>query len=168
MIEPNQNPPSNDEQPALDADIQPSWKPLYWTLGILTVLIGLGELVLEFGLEALEFVFEVLEKIYLFTIEAPEELLEDRIEEWLARHYPHQAARYSELITAIGLTPVKIVLGLLLLRWLWNHTHTTLLPRFFRFVRGNCIAVRLAWDILAWPYKALIILGVLGGLAILI
>jgi hypothetical protein len=168
MTDLNEDPTSINDNQEIDADIQPSWKPLFWSVGVLAALVGLGELVIEFGLDTLEFVFELLEKVYLVVVEAPEELLEDKIEDWLAEHFPHQAARYSELITAIGLTPLKILLGLLLLRWLWRHSRHTLLPRFARWVRRQWLAVRLAWRLLAWPYKALVVAGAVGSLFIFI
>jgi hypothetical protein len=153
---------------AIEESIQPSWKPMIWLLTSLFVLIGLGELVLEFGLDVLQALLDILENIYLVLVEAPEEILEDYIEEWLRHHYPHEADRYSELITAIGLTPVKILVGLLLLRWGWRYSRRKFLPQIKLWGLKQIWAVRLAWRQLAWPFKIVLLASILGGLILLI
>jgi hypothetical protein len=148
-----------------DADaaqaVEPSWKPLLWLVAGLAVLVGLGELLFDALLE-------VGETLFLVLVEAPEEFLEDWIEEWLKENHPHDADRYSEMITAIGLTPVKILTGLILARWLWLHARRSFFPRARAFLWRQWLAVRLAWKALFWPYKILAGLAVLGVLAVLI
>lgn len=150
-----------DQTPASIPDVEPSWKPLFWLVGGLTVLIVLGELLFDVFLD-------VAEVLFLALVEAPEELLEDKIEEWLKVHYPHDADRYSELITAIGLTPVKILTGILMARWLWRHSHSKLFPKFRAYLYRQYTAVRLAWQALAWYYKVLAGVLALGILVVLI
>ncbi len=165
-------PPEESTPPSCPAaeelPIVPSWKPLYWAAGILTALVALWEIFLDLGMDLFELLLDLIEHAWLILVEAPEELLEDQIENWLKRHYPHDADRYSELITVYGLTPLKAVLVLLLLRWLWRKARTRLLPRIALFFRRHYAAVRLAWQLLAWPYKALGAVVVLGLLVILI
>lgn len=163
MADPDQNQLADftDETPHAPPAVEPSWKPLFWLIGGLTVLIVLGELLFDVFLDTLEVLF-------LALVEAPEEILEDKIEDWLKVHYPHDADRYSELITAIGLTPVKIVTGFLMARWLWRHSQSKLFPKFRAYLYRQYLAVRLAWQALAWYYKILIGVVVLGVLAVLI
>lgn len=159
-------PPSH---PAIEEPpIAPSWKPLYWAAGVLTAFIALWEIFLDLGMDLFELLLDLIEHVWLVLVEAPEELLEDQIEKWLKQHYPHDADRYSELITVYGLTPLKAVLVVLLARWLWRKARAHLFPRIVLFFRRNYAAVRLAWQLLAWPYKALAGVVVLGVLAILI
>lgn len=149
-------------------EITPSWKPLWWVLGTLAVAVILGEFALEFIIEALEFLFEIIEHIYLVLVEAPEEILEDYIEEWLKEHYPMDASRYSEMVTAIGLTPVKILVGIVLLKALWGYIREHGFPRMGRWLNRHYQSVRLAIKLLAWPYKVLAVAGIMGILLILI
>jgi len=141
--------------------VQPSWTPLYWFVGALTVLIVLGEFFLDI-------VLEVIETLRLVLIEAPEEMLEDLLADWLKQHFPQDAHRYSEVTTAIGLTPLKIVLILLAVRWGWRYGRRTLWPRLKRWTGLRYLEVRLAWGELAWPYRLLAGLILLGLLVILI
>ena len=122
--------------------VQPSWKPLLWLVGGVLAAVLLWELLFDAMLELGEFLF-------LTLVEGPEEVLEDYIEEWLKEYHPHQADYYSEMITAIGLTPVKILTGLLLLRWLWKRPR----HRFMAFLRRQSLAVWLAWKALPWYYR---------------
>lgn len=164
----NQDGGTPGDPEASEPELQPSWKPLFWLIGILTVSIGLGELLLEVGEQILDLLFEVIEKLWLVVIEAPEELLEDQIENWLEQHFPHDAARYSEIITAIGLTPFKIILGIFLLMWLWRLAHAKFIPRIKRWLIRNYRQVELAWKQLHWLYKGVAIVACLGVLIILI
>lgn len=151
------------------ADIQPSWKPLWWLGGGLLLLFGLWEgFLLELGLNIFELLFDVLENVWLVLIEAPEEMLEDQIAEWLKEHFPHEADRYSEIITAVGLTPLKVVLVFLLARWGWRHSHSRLWPRLRNWFRIRVTEVRLAWAELGWPYRLLAGLVLAGLMVILI
>jgi hypothetical protein len=147
---------SNELQLPPDA-VEPSWKPLLWWAGGLAALVLLWELLFDALLD-------VGETLFLVLVEGPEELLEDQIEEWLKERFPHDADYYSEMITALGLTPFKIVLGLLLLRWLWAHTRRSLAPKALAFLRRQWLSVWLAWKALGWPYKlaALVAVGLLA------
>jgi hypothetical protein len=141
--------------------VEPSWKPLLWLIGGLVVLIGLGELLIDVLLD-------MAETLFLVLVEAPEEILEDQIEDWLKVHVPHDADVYSERIAFYGLTPIKILTGVILARWLWRHSHSNLFPKFRAYLYRQYTAVRLAWQALAWYYKILTGMAVLGVLAILI
>jgi hypothetical protein len=154
-------PDKNAPVSAEDIAVQPSWTPLYWLVGTIIFLVFLWELMLDLLLEFGETLFLVL-------VEAPEEFLEDILEEWLKVHYPHQADRYSEMITAIGLTPVKIITGLIFARWLWVYTHGNLFPKWVAFFKRQSLAVWLAWKAVFWPYKILAVFLVLGVLAVII
>ena len=136
--------------------VEASWKPLLWVGGFLVSLIILWEIFLELGIHIFSFLFEIIEKIWLVLIEAPEELLEDKIEDWLKVHFPHDADYYSEIVTAFGLMPLKIFLVLMLLRWLWRHAQTNLWPKWRLWLSTKVMQVRLAWRDLAWPYRILI------------
>jgi hypothetical protein len=166
--DPGQQPPDSKRPPGDEAEVEPSWKPLYWVLGSLALVIGLGEILLELGFHLLDFLMGAGETVYLALVEAPEELLEDQIENWLEQHFPHDAGRYSEIVTAVGLTPVKILLGLLLARWLWRKAHSEAAPRIEAYIKRQYRSVLLAWKLLAWPYKALIGLVVFGSLFLVI
>jgi len=164
----SKSPPTEKTSSEIEESIEPSWKPLLWFLGILAAAIGLGELFLELGFHVLEALLELLETLYLALIEAPEELLEDQIEDWLKIHFPHEADRYSEIITAFGLTPFKLLLLYFLARWLWRLGHSKIVPALERWCKRQVMKVRLAWRLLFWPYKLLIGIVALGLLAILI
>ncbi len=148
--------------------IQPSWKPLYWLVGGLLSLFLLWEIFLEFGLHLFEILFEILEKIWLVLIEAPEEFLEDMLADWLKNHFPHDAERYSEITTAIGLTPLKLLLIFLAARWGWRYGKAHLWPRIKRWFRIRYLEVKLAWDELAWPYRIVGVVVLMGLLVIII
>lgn len=153
---------SAESQARLPEDIQPSWKPLLWFGGGLVLLIALWEVFLELGMNLFELLFEVVEHVWLVLVEAPEEYLEDVLAAWLKNHFPHEADRYSEITTAIGLTPLKLLLLFLLARWGWRQGRDKLWPRVQLWVRVRIAEVRLAWAELWWPYR------VLGGLVILV
>lgn len=129
-------------------DVAPSWKPLYWFVGILATLILLWEFFLELFLD-------IIEHVWLILIEAPEELLEDLLTEWLKQHFPHDADYYAEITTAIGLTPLKLLLVVVLARWFWRHGRSTLFPRWLAFIRGQAGQVRQAWHELTWTHRIL-------------
>ena len=157
MTEPNAE---NSAPSAQEAAVEPSWKPLLWLAGGVAALVLLGELLFDAALEFGEFLF-------LTLVEAPEELLEDYIEDWLKAYDPHQADRYSEMATAIGLTPVKIATGLVFLRWAWAHTRRSLAPKAQAFLRRQSLAVWLAWRALPWRRK-LLAAAALGLLAMFV
>lgn len=125
-------------------------------------------MLLELGLNIFELLFDIVEQVWLVLIEAPEEMLEDQIAVWLKNHFPHEADRYSEIITAIGLTPVKLLLVFLLARWGWRHSRTTLWPHLRNGFRIRVTEVRLAWAELRWLYRLLVGLVLVGFLFILI
>ena len=157
------------EGPEISEDaVTPSWKPLLWLIGCLTLVFGLWELFLDLGANILEIVVELLDNIWLVLIEAPEEWLEDKIADWLKHHFPHDAYHMSEVTTAVGLLLPKILLVYFLVRWLWTHSKTRLLPRFRRWAMIRVIQVKLAWQNLAWPIRWLVGLLVIGVLVILI
>lgn len=164
----NDNPLSPPPTPTDTGEVTPSWKPLGWALGILGIAVILGEFALELVIDLLELIFDVVENIYLVLVEAPEEILEDYIEQWLEEHYPQDASRYSEMVTAIGLTPVKLLVGLVLLRNLWKYGREHGFPRIGRWLKRHYLSVRLAFRLLAWPYKIVAAIVVLVVLVVLI
>ncbi|MEY2680841.1 MAG: hypothetical protein RL661_1072 [Pseudomonadota bacterium] len=170
MLEPELNDDINPTEPDLAATdkIQPSWKPLLWFAGSLIATIALWEVFLELGMNIFELLFEVLEHIWLVLIEAPEEMLEDVLAGWLKNHFPHEADRYSEIATAIGLTPLKLVLIFFVARWGWRRARTQLWPRVRNWLHVRVTEVKLAWAELAWHYRILGGVLVLGLLILLI
>lgn len=144
--------PAGPDGDALEP-IEPSWKPFYWFVGSFVALFLLGELIIDFGLHAAEFLFEVIEKVWLVLIEAPEEWLEDRLADYLKQHFPHEAERYSEVATAMGLTPLKLFLVLLLGRYGYRKARYQLWPWAVKNVRRNVRQVHLAWEALSLPQK---------------
>ncbi len=151
-----------------EEDIQPSWKPLLWTGGILLSVVVLWEIFLELGMNLFELIFEILEHVWLVLIEAPEEFLEDVLAGWLKNHFPHEAERYSEITTAIGLTPLKLLLVIFLARWAWRRAKSQLWPRVKRWFHVRVTEVKLAWAELIWPYRILGGVLLLGILIVLI
>ena len=137
----------------VDDPIEPSWKPFYWFVGTVVALFLLGELIIDFGLEVAEFLWVLIEKLWLILIEAPEEWLEDRLADYLKQHFPHEAERYSEIATALGLTPLKLVLVLLVGRWGVRRIRRVIWPKVQAAVRRRVRQVQLAWDILSLPQK---------------
>lgn len=152
---------SNDPSlpPPEDSAIKPSWKPLLWLTAGLGTVIALGEVFFDVLLEGLELLGEGI----FYAVEGSEELLEDKIEEWFDLDPYH-----AEIVTAWALTPVKLVLGVLILMWLWRLGQRKLFPRVRRYFNRQYHAVQLAWRALWWPYRILMILAISGGLLILI
>lgn len=143
-----------DEAAGIQEDaIEPSWKPFYWFVGSVVALFLLGELIIDFGLEVAEFLWVLIEKVWLVLIEAPEEWLEDRLADYLKQHFPHEAERYSEIATALGLTPLKLVLVLLMGRWGIRRVRTVVWPKARDAVRRRVRQVQLAWALLSLPQK---------------
>lgn len=163
MLEPELEEDHNPAEPDLAATdtIQPSWKPLLWFGGSLVALMALWEVFLELGMNIFELLFDVLEHIWLVLIEAPEEMLEDALADWLKNHFPHEAYRYSEIATAIGLTPLKLLLLYFVARWGWRRAKAQLWPRVRRWFHIRVTEVKLAWAELSWPYR------ILGGVLLL-
>jgi hypothetical protein len=95
-------------------------------------------------------------------------MLEDALADWLKNHFPHEADRYSEIATALGLTPLKLVLIFFLARWGWRRARAQLWPRFRRWFHIRVTEVKLAWAELSWPYRILGGVLVLGLLILLI
>lgn len=143
------DPSEDDEQEFIEA----SWKPFYWFLGTFVAMFVLGELLIDFGLHFFEFLFEVLEKIWLVLIEAPEEWLEDQLADYLKQHFAHEADRYSEIATALGLTPLKLILLLFAGRYAFRRTRDVLWPRLRRWFRIRIKQVHLAWEALTLIQK---------------
>jgi hypothetical protein len=139
--------------------VEPSWKPLIWLVGGLAIAIALGEIFFELILE----LFETLGEAVFYAVEGSEELLEDKIEEWFDLDPYH-----AEIVTAWSISPLKILIAVLLLRWLWKLARRKLFPKAATYCRKQYTAVRLAWDTLPWLYRILLGLGLLGGLLILI
>jgi len=148
--------------------IEASWKPFYWFLGTFVAMFVLGELLIDFGLHFFEFLFEVLEKIWLVLIEAPEEWLEDQLADYLKHHFPHEAERYSEIATALGLTPLKLVLLLLVGRFTYRKVRDEHWPRLRRWFRIRVKQVHLAWEALTLIQKIISGAVFLGLLIILV
>ena len=142
--------------------IEPSWKPLFWLSGVLVSLIALWEVFLDFGLDLIEILFKIIEKIWLVLIEAPEEVLEDALEDWLEHHVPYEADRYAEIATAIGLTPLKILLILVGLRFLFKYLKSRVWCPMLRWGHIRVLEVRGAWAALSWLYR------ILGGAVVLV
>lgn len=136
-------------------DVEASWKPFYWFLGSAIAIFVLGELLIDFGMELFEFLFEILEKVWLVAIEAPEEWLEDQLADYLKHHFPHEAERYSEIATAIGLTPLKIILLVLFVRFALRKLRDVVWPKVRRWFRLRIKQVRLAWHTLNLIQKIL-------------
>ena len=162
MTEPELDEAANAQEnaPADPDAIQPSWKPLFWLIGVILGLILLGEFLLEFILEAVE-------TLWLILIEAPEEFLEDLLAEWLKNHFPRDAHRYSEITTAIGLTPLKIVLVLVAARWGWKYSRAHVWPRVRKWFHLRYSEVKYAWLELNWFYRTLVGLAALAFLSLL-
>lgn len=156
-FDPNDSVP--DQPATLPTDVEPSWKPLFWVLGIVMLMLILEEVFFEIILEIFEFIGEAI----FFVVEGSEEHLEDKIEEWFELDPYH-----AEIVTAWSLTPVKIFLGFLALRWLWKLMRRRLFPWIAASYRRHSSAVRLAWRLLFWPYKILAVVVTLGILVILI
>jgi hypothetical protein len=149
--------PSPDFESA--PNVEPSWKPLLWLVGGLAVAIGLGEIFFELILEGLEMLGEGV----FYVVEGSEELLEDKIEEWFELDPYH-----AEIVTAWTMTPVKLLLAFIALKWLWRFSHNKLFPKIAAYIKRQYTAVQLAWRALAWPFKILIAIAAVGGLVVLI
>jgi hypothetical protein len=139
--------------------VEPSWKPLLWLVGGLAIVIALGEIFFDLLLELLEMLGEGI----FYVVEGSEEVLEDKIEEWFDLDPYH-----AEVVTAWSMSPIKILLAFLVLRWLWKLGRRKLFPKIAAYAKRHYTAVRLAWETLAWPYRILLAAGLLGGLLILI
>ncbi|MGZ8216030.1 hypothetical protein [Methylomagnum sp.] len=161
MATPDSKDPPVPPSPHADAApaVEPSWKPLLWFGGGLAIIIGLGEVFFDLLLEVLEMFGEAI----FFAVEGSEEILEDKIEEWFELDPYH-----AEIVTAWTMSPVKLFLAFLALRWLWRHSHSKLFPKIRAYLHRQYTAVRLAWQALAWYYKIPLVVVVLGILVILI
>ena len=154
----NQEPGS---QPAgdLPEPENPGWKPLLWFLGLILLLIVLGEVLLEFGWELLQ---TLGEGIFL-VVEGSEEFLEDAVEGWFGLE-PWEAERY----TAWATTPLKLILAFLVLRMVWRWKKRKVFPAIRRWAQRQWLLVRLSWRGVWWPWKAVLIALGAGCLLILI
>jgi hypothetical protein len=148
-----------DKGTQLGRQIEPSWRPLYWFIAVLALLIGLGEVFFDLILEAAELVAEAA----FYTVEGSEELLEDRIEEWLDLDPYH-----AEIVTAWTMTPLKILLVIVVLRWLWVLLRKKWLPLWLAHLNRHYLAVRAAWQELFWPYRIAIVVAAVCSLALII
>jgi len=148
------------EIPAADTQLKPSWTPLLWLAISMIVLIALAELLFEFALEALHLIGEGI----FYLVEGSEEvLIEDTIESLF-----HLSAREAELITAWTINPLKLLLAFFLIRWLWRVSRTKLIPALLDWAKKQWRVQRLAWSVLSWPWKTLVIALLVGGLFVLI
>jgi hypothetical protein len=147
------------QHPETRPAVEPSWKPLLWFAGGLTLLIVLGEVFFDVFLEGLEFLGEGI----FFVVEGSEEHLEDKIEEWFDLDPYH-----AEIVTAWTMTPFKILLAIFALKWLWRFAHSKLFPKTVAYIKRQYTAVLLAWQVLAWPFKILAAVVALGGLLLFI
>jgi hypothetical protein len=161
MSDPNPEAPSIPSSRSSEsiADIQPSWKPLFWLAAGLAVVIGLGEVFFDLALEGLG----MLGHGIFYAVEGSEELLEDKIEEWFDLDPYH-----AEIVTAWTMTPVKLLLAFLVLRALWRLGRKRFFPQLAAYAKRQYAAVRLAWKVLGWPLKVLVGVVAVGALAVLV
>ncbi|HYE34224.1 hypothetical protein [Methylocaldum sp.] len=160
MSDVTDKPNSGLENSEADMQLKPSWKPLLWFgFGLITV-IATAELILEFSLEILELIGEVI----FYLIEGSEELLiEDKLEDWF-----DLSPRHAELITAWTVTPLKILLAFVTLKWLWRYSRTRLIPALMRWMKKQLKILSLSWSALWWPWKGVVVSMLIGGLFVLI
>jgi hypothetical protein len=137
----------------------PGCKPFLWFVGSIVALIVLGEVLLEFGWELAELIGEGI----FYVVEGSEEFLEDAVEDWFQLE-PWEA----EMYTAWSMLPVKIFLGLVVLRALWLWKKRKVWPLFKAWAGRKWWLVRLSWRGIWWPYKLLISIFGLGVMVILI
>lgn len=142
-----------------DIPENPGWKPLAWFVGVIVLLIGVGELLIEFGWELLELLGEGI----FLAVEGSEEFLEDAVESGFSLE-PWEA----EMYTAWAMTPVKLFVAYLLLRQLWRWKKQKLFPALKRWFQRQWLIIRLSWRGLWWPWKAGVLTAGLGLLLILI
>ncbi len=149
--------PSHDREKIIS--VKPSWKPLFWLVAGLALVIGLGEVFFDLILEGLG----TLGQAIFYSVEGSEELLEDKIEDWFDLDPYH-----AEIVTAWTMTPIKILFAFLAVRAVWRVGHKRLFPKLAAYVKRQYTAVRLAWRALGWPFKILVGAVALGALAVLV
>jgi hypothetical protein len=139
---------------------QPSWKPLLW-FGIgLVAVIASAELIFELILNLVDLLGDTI----FILVEGSEEIfIEDKLEDWF-----DLSPRHAELITAWTITPLKILLGILTVKWLWRYSRTKLFPAFARWIKKQLNILRLSWSALWWPWKGVVVTMLLGSLFVLI
>jgi hypothetical protein len=137
----------------------PGCKPLLWFIGAIVALIALGEVLLHVGLELAELIGEGI----FYVVEGSEEFLEDAVEDWF-----HLEPWEAEMYTAWTTLPIKIILGLVLLRYLWLWKKRRVWPFLKKWTISKWLLVRASWKGIWWPYKILFWIVVLGVLSVLI
>jgi hypothetical protein len=153
-------PNSGSKHSGTGPDHKPGLKPLLWFGGGLIALIAFADLILDLTLNLLDLLVDVL----FILVEGSEELfIEDKLEDWF-----DLSPRHAELITAWTLTPLKILLAIFALRWLWRYCRTRLVPAMIRWARKQLTMLRLSWSALWWPWKGVVVSMVIGSLLVLI
>ncbi len=153
-------PNADSEHPGTSPDFRPGWKPLLWFGAGLVAVIGFADLIFDLFLDALALLGDVI----FIVVEGSEELfIEDKLEVWF-----DLSPRHAELITAWTITPLKILLGIFALRWLWRYCRTRLVPALTRWIRKQFTILRLSWSALWWPWKGVVVSMLIGSLFVLI
>jgi len=153
-------PNSDAENAGTDPQLEPGWKPLLW-FGIgLVALIASAELIFDLIPEILELLGDTI----FILVEGSEEIfIEDKLEDWF-----DLSPRHAELITAWTVTPLKLLLGIFTLRWLWRYSRTKLIPALMRWVKKQLKILSLSWSALWWPWKGVVVSMLIGSLLVLI
>ncbi|MGX2039551.1 hypothetical protein ACWJKU_05370 [Methylocaldum sp. MU1018] len=160
MSDATDKPNSGLENSETDTELKPGWKPLLWFGISLVIAVVAAELILEFSFQILE----LLGSAIFFIVEGSEEIfIEDKLEDWF-----DLSPRHAELITAWTMTPLKILLGILVLRWFWRYSRTRLVPALARWIKKQLRILNLSWSALWWPWKGLIVSMLIGSLFVLI
>lgn len=160
MSDVTENSNSDIEKSGTDPQPEPSWKPLLWFgIGLVAVTAS-AELIFELILD----IMELLGDAIFILVEGGEEILiEDKLEDWF-----DLSPRHAELITAWTITPLKILLGIVTVRWLWRYSRTMLIPALMRWIKKQLKILRLSWSALWWPWKGVVLSMLIGSLFVLI
>ncbi|WP_434129951.1 hypothetical protein [Methylocaldum sp. GT1BB] len=160
MSDVTENSNSDIEKSGTDPQPEPSWKPLLW-FGIgLVAVIASAELIFELILDILELLGDA---IFILVEGGEEILIEDKLEDWF-----DLSPRHAELITAWTITPLKILLAIVTVRWLWRYSRTRLIPALMRWIKKQLKILRLSWSALWWPWKGVVLSMLIGSLFVLI
>jgi len=160
MSDVTDKPNSGIENSGTAPHIEPGWKPLVWFGVGLVAVIASAELLFELILDLLELIGEAI----FLLVEGSEELfIEDKLEEWFGL-----SPRDAELITAWTVTPLKLLLGIFVLKWLWRYARTRLFPALMSWVKKQATILRLSWSALWWPWKGVVVSMLIGSLFVLI
>ncbi|BBA37503.1 hypothetical protein sS8_5586 [Methylocaldum marinum] len=160
MSDVTDKPNAGEDVSEVDPEINPGWKPLLW-FGIgLMAIIASGDLIFDLIINVLGFLGDAI----FILVEGSEELfIEDKLEDWF-----ELSPREAELITAWTITPLKILLGIFVLRWLWRYCRTKLVPRVIHWIKKQLKILKLSWSFLWWPWKGVILTMLIGSLFVFI